>query len=261
MNTPSRGVLLFSFNNSLVDYNSIAVLNKKRIEHFYSLPVTIVSDSKIDSTAIVIEDESVSTRHYKKLGQAIFRNKSRFRALELSPYDETILLDVDYIVNTPLINNIWNGKSLKVSVSAIDITGLPIPSDTIKLANDSLPMYWATIICFNKKCLASQKFFRNWKYIVDNYKIYQELLKFPDQLRNDFAVTLALYKTTNYSLVTDFDLPVPIVTAFENQWLEFNKFLVCRDESTSLLCTSDVHVINKRGLLECLKHTEFSALL
>ena len=41
-----KGVLLFAFNNDIVDYYEMAVATAKRINHFLNLPVTIVTDEE-----------------------------------------------------------------------------------------------------------------------------------------------------------------------------------------------------------------------
>ncbi len=250
----NRGTLLFAFDNELVQYTQIAIHNKRRIEKHYKHEVVIVSDKKVDDTTLIVDSEiaASNSRHYRELGSASFKNTSRCNALDLTPFDETILLDVDYFVNTPTINKIWSGECLKMSKSAFDIVGKSLPKDVLTISEDSLKMYWATIVCFNKDTL-SQEFFKNWKELVENYSLYKKLFSLPNQLRNDFAVTLALYKTLDYTQNSLVDLPVSIPTAFENTNVDVrsNSFNVFLTSQSSVSIFSDLHIINKRSL-ECL---------
>ena len=247
----NRGTLLFAFDNELVQYTKIALYNKRRIEKHYRHEVVIVSDKKVDDTTIVIEADSAlsNSRNYLELGNASFRNSNRCNALDLTPFDETILLDVDYFVNTPTINRIWSGECLKVSRFAFDINNSFLPKDVLTISEDSLKMYWATIVCFSKDTL-SKEFFKNWKEVVANYDLYKKLFSLPNQLRNDFAITIALYKTLDYTQNSLVDLPVSIPTAFENtkvvlQQDSFDVFLLSQ---STVSIFSDLHIINKRSL-------------
>ena len=87
-NAKSRGVLLFAYNTDSVDYVKIAERAARLIEHNLKLPVTIITDMQSPQT-----NERIG---YKNGSQ--WFNGDRYRAYELSPYDETLLLDSDYLI-------------------------------------------------------------------------------------------------------------------------------------------------------------------
>jgi hypothetical protein len=98
-----KGVLLFAFNNDIVNYYEMAVATAKRANHFLGLPVTLVTDSEslpvkqsyqFDNIVMAPADKS------NKRDWGLWYNKGRYRAYQFSPYDETILLDTDYMVNS-----------------------------------------------------------------------------------------------------------------------------------------------------------------
>ena len=99
----TRGAILFAFNSPKYDYYAMAEHTAKRINHFLDMPVTIVTDesslaSKTDyefDKTVIIEPDRTNRRDW-----GIWINKGRYQAYELSPYDETLLLDVDYMVNS-----------------------------------------------------------------------------------------------------------------------------------------------------------------
>ena len=98
-----RGVLLFAFNSPKFNYYDMAVATAKRANHFLGLPVTLVTDEdslpkaptyKFDNVILTEPDKN------NKRDWGVWINKGRYRAYEFTPYDETILLDVDYVINS-----------------------------------------------------------------------------------------------------------------------------------------------------------------
>ena len=97
-----KGVLLFAHNGGGVDYLSMAAYAAARINKYLDLPVTLVTDSatlrpldyKFDHTVIV--DMDMPNWRDKNP----WHNTGRWRALQLTPYVDTLLLDVDYVVNS-----------------------------------------------------------------------------------------------------------------------------------------------------------------
>ena len=81
----------------------MAEYTAQRINHFLNLPVTLVTDeaSCASSTGytfdkvVKVEPDKNNNRDW-----GIWINKGRYQAYDLSPYDETLLLDVDYMVNS-----------------------------------------------------------------------------------------------------------------------------------------------------------------
>ena len=102
----SKGALLFAFNSPKYNYFEMAVATAKRINHFLDLPVTIVTDInsmpikqlyKFDNVVLTTGDKTNIREH------SMWLNKGRYRAYEFSPYDETILLDTDYMINSNVL--------------------------------------------------------------------------------------------------------------------------------------------------------------
>ena len=100
----SKGVLLFAFNNGTTDYFKMAIATANRAYEFLGLGTTVVTDSNtivenyshnLDNIIIVDSDSS-----NKNVDNQIWINKGRYQAYDLSPYDETLLLDTDYLINS-----------------------------------------------------------------------------------------------------------------------------------------------------------------
>ena len=96
MQEKSKGVILFAVNTDTVDYVKIAEQAARLIKHTLNLPTTIITDTGVTSA------KNVRTGH---AGGTQWKNGGRYRAYELSPYDETILIDSDYLqFDTSLLN-------------------------------------------------------------------------------------------------------------------------------------------------------------
>ena len=156
----TRGVILFAFNSPKYNYYEMAEYTAKRINHFLGLPVTLVTDEtslskdseySFDRIVLVEPDRS------NKRDWGIWINKGRYQAYEFSPYDETLLLDVDYMVNSD--------KVLKAFDTSVDFcchdttTFLMHPGAPQEvLSPHSFKTLWATVIAFKKTNRAKQIF-------------------------------------------------------------------------------------------------------
>ena len=105
----NRGVLLFAFNTEKFNYYEMAVSTAKRVNYFLGLPVTVVTDEdsitnqdyKFHNTIVTAPDKT------NRRDWGAWFNKGRFKAYQLSPYDETIVLDVDMLLLED-ISSWWN---------------------------------------------------------------------------------------------------------------------------------------------------------
>ena len=98
-----RGVLLFAHNNDTTDYYEMAVRTSKRINKFLDLPVSVVTNENTDISKYNYTFDNCYIEPANKSNikdKNIWINKDRFKAYSLSPYDETILLDTDYLINS-----------------------------------------------------------------------------------------------------------------------------------------------------------------
>ncbi len=189
----TRGALLFAFNNEKIDYYRMAVQTAKRINHFLNIPVTVVTDANVDEDSYsykfdkvikVVSDLSNSRE------EQIWINKGRYQAYELSPYEETLLLDTDYLINSNKISSLFNycddycfhdrAKYIMFKESGME-----------PLGPNSFLTYWATVMIF-KKTHRAKLLFDFIKMVQDNYTHYLTLHgSFSTQYRNDYALTIA----------------------------------------------------------------------
>lgn len=236
----SKGVVLLATNTDSVDYHAIAGRCEQLIEHYLKLPVTIIDAS----TKVTNRRLSVDTNEY-----VAWNNSGRYRAYELSPYDQTILLDSDYLVfddnllkildtvqdyNIVRYNNVLDGPSV----------------DTI--GPGGLNTLWATIISFNKTP-KSKLLFDLVGRIERNYNYYRDLYNIQESnFRNDYAFTIADNILNGYTQDNRNYLPWPIYTIskpIQSLQLQGNNLLLKTESSTVVLPKQSIHIMSKEYLL------------
>lgn len=272
----TRGVLIFAQNNSEIDYAKIALYAAMRVEEFLNVPVSLVTDSrdwllKSQPTAKSIFDRIITinsdTSQTKKFYDGTvssktltWKNLSRADCYELSPYDETLVIDSDYIISSSSLANIWNNnKDFLMYQDSFDLAQWRDDRSFRYLNQLSIPFYWATAFYF-KKTAPNKAFFDIVKYIKDNWSYYRALYNIDSSVfRNDFAFSIAmnlmgkdfagaLPGKMNY--VIDRDILIKIKdNAFQ--------FLVeKKNYSGEYVATKtvglDMHIMNKYSLTRCI---------
>jgi len=100
--TLTQGVLIFAFNNEATDYIAMAAWSAKNIRRHLNLPVAIVTDDPEAAAqhkfehVIVTAPDTGGSRHFADYGTTVtWHNAGRINAYELSPFDQTLVLDAD----------------------------------------------------------------------------------------------------------------------------------------------------------------------
>jgi hypothetical protein len=123
-----------------------------------------------------------------------WKNLTRSDCYELSPYDETLVIDSDYIISSNTLSNIWNNvNDFLIYQDSFDLAQWRDDSSFKYLNQTSIPFYWATAFYF-KKSPANQAFFDIIKYIKSNWSYYRSLYNIDSVVfRNDFAFSIAIH--------------------------------------------------------------------
>ena len=190
----SRGAILFAFNSPKYNYFEMAEYAAKRINHFLGLPVAIVTDEnslpenpKFNfDDIILVEADTTNNCEW-----GVWINKGRYQAYDLSPYDETLVLDVDYVVNSNKLNKLFElGTDFACHDSTEFLMQPNLPQEY--LSPISHKTLWATVIYF-KKTLRTKHIFNALEMVQKNYDHYANIHQFVNvSYRNDYALTLAL---------------------------------------------------------------------
>lgn len=233
----SRGVVLFAFNTNTVDYQKIAERASRLITHTLNLPVTIITEMSGPQT-----NSRLGYAH----GTQWF-NGDRYRAYELSPYDETLLLDSDYLI--------LDSSLLKILDTVEDYTIMTnnqnfSQSMTGNMGEISLNFVWATAVAF-KKTQRSKLLFNLIGRIQNDYQYYSKLYNLRrSNFRNDYAFAIADNILNGYTPSPG--IPWTMLTVEKTvKALEVkdNKIIVREEESAHVIPRQNIHVMDKQYLL------------
>lgn len=213
----STGILMYAHNNPEIDYIKIAVANAHLIKKNLKINnIALVTDTgtlkwakksigkkilKACFTTIITDDsnysESQNMRTYKDTAYHTkpvqFNNKNQHNAYYQSPFDETLIIDCDYLILSDKLNSVWGSNyDLMISSSATSLSGLEIDKPFID--QYSIKLFWATVIYF-RKTEATQMFFSMKEQVKNNYDYYKTLYTLPRHLyRNDFSTSIAIHE-------------------------------------------------------------------
>ena len=175
----SRGIVAFAQNTETTDYIAIANRTLKLASKTLGIPYTIISsDTDYDNNRYDIDS-----------GQFVkWRNAGRHNVYDLSPYDETICIDADYLVLDQSLANIFDVDfDYLLTRNCMGVT-----QEFPKLMGpNSLPYVWATVFAF-RKTTKSRLFFSLIGRIEKNYSYYRTLFNVEARnFRNDYAFAMA----------------------------------------------------------------------
>lgn len=270
----TTGALIFAHNNTGVDYTRLAVFCAKRVKKYLDIPVSIATDNvkwltnnypdhPFDQVIEVQAEQSATKLFYdgtlsnKKLE---WRNGTRFRAYDITPYEKTLVLDSDMLICSDKLKHALNRDApLQLYKESFDLTGWRDPAPYIRINPYSIPFYWATV-CIFKKDPVVEAFFNLVSYIKQNWMYFRVLysIEMP-HFRNDFAFSIAIH-IMNGKMEGEFATVIPgklnyiedrdVLLSANGSTLKFllqkkdrlGEYLVAKTEGI------DVHVMNKISL-------------
>ena len=225
----SRGFVIFAVNNDRVNYLRLAIVCATLIKkHMPNENICLITDEhsnyeKIDLTlyfndVVFLPSEEkrlfenkrkyLDTQYYAV--EAEFKNSARNSVYDLSPYDETILIDSDYLVCSNTLSKCWDSTNdLMISKSAIDLFHYTLNGPEHRLNDYGIKMYWATIIYF-KKSHQNELLFGLVEHIKNNWEFYKLVYGFPGHLyRNDYSFSIAIHILNGFSETSNIAMELP----------------------------------------------------
>lgn len=272
----SKGVLIFAYNSKL-DYVSIATIAARLVKKYLNLPVTLVTNVT-DADYTVFDDvifrgldqnEFHRTFWFKGSKEKMpWHNQNRSSAYELSPYDQTLLIDADYLMfNNSLAQLFDTDLEFACFDDVLDISGNGTLAAGARVGTPGIPMQWATVVYFTK-CPLAEYVFSMMQTIREQYSYYSELYNFNNVLyRNDFALSIALQALSGYGTKTFNAIPGALITANTGtELLEIrpdNELVFVwtgadKKSHVTKIKNTNIHIMNKRnmsdpGILEQLR--------
>lgn len=275
-----HGALIFAQNNAAIDYTKLAIFAAKQVIKHLQLPVTLVTDNAewlnkaypesadLFDKIIVIDAEYDKKIQEKKFydGSLSFqkfewKNHSRVQAYELTPYDKTLVIDSDYIINSSILKEAFNNDyEFQIYRESFDLAGWRDTAPFIRINQNSILFYWATAFVFEKTPV-TEAFFNLVTHIRHNWEYYRILYGIDAAAyRNDFAFSIAIYIMNGNKDDNQFAMPLPGTMAYITDRDLLVKmvdtkmqFLVEKESyrgEYTLVKTKDidVHVMNKQSL-------------
>lgn len=264
----SKGILIFAYNSKL-NYIDIATVAAKLAKKHLGLPVSLVTDTTdVDQTVfdkVIVQNLTTasSTRLFKyadgKKDITEWHNTNRSNAYDLSPYDQTLLIDADYLMFNNSLGKLFDTNLEFACYDTVhEISGWTGLQSTARVGYPGLHMQWATVVYFTKNKLA-ESIFSFMHTIKKNYNYYSTVYNFTTELfRNDFTLSIALQSLTGYSRSNFTAIPGQLITANTGidllevrptgelifGWTHKEKMCVTRIKDTN------VHIMNKRTITE-----------
>lgn len=279
-----KGFLLLAFNNTELDYTKMAcccaLSIKSHLEYNHTTLVTDensanwmtkslsqdVIDKAFDKIKITTHPPKSNERnHYDSPWTKFktpFLNLNRSNAYDFSPYEETILIDVDYLIMSNSLDLVWGiEEDLLINKDASTLRHEKFHAKNIRLHKAGINMYWATLIYF-KKTKLTEILFNLTEFIKDNYSFYKHLYKFPGRLyRNDYSFSIAIHILNGFlenNNIKSFPIPTLKTMDQKDDIVEVSKdniLFLCHDPKKQWdnilvnLKNADVHIMNKRSFI------------
>jgi len=205
----TKGIVLFAQNNSEIDYVKIATYAARQAQKYLQVPVSIITDSPdwlrtsqpdhpFDKIIGIHQPNEVQRKQFfdGKLSSTRldWKNFARNQAYELSPYDITLVIDSDFIINSDVLKTAFDKDvDFQIYSQSIDLAGWRSNQEFERINPQSIDFYWATVFVFKKNPLM-ESFFNLIAYIKTNWNYFRKLYNIEGVLfRNDYAFSIAIH--------------------------------------------------------------------
>ena len=242
-----QGVLLFCFDTEHTRYHKILERCVRLVKKNISKNITVVTNFdtfRKMSPMGFIEYNLIEPELGNTLNGKAWNNIDRHMAYELSPYDTTLVMDIDYFCFSDNLKNLFNTEyDFLVPDTAHDLSGR---NSFNQRRWSMIPMVWATVLLFKKNDKV-RKIFDTVKYIKKNYSYFTEMYRiYSKNLRNDYLFAMALQQINGFVGYEKMPFALPTLPP-GCKVVEINdKGLAWRyNDQISYVEDQDVHVLNK----------------
>lgn len=265
----SKGVLVFARNNGKIDYIKQAAFLAKRVTEFLNLPTSVVTDDMeqvpVDHPfdKVIIADsimQNTLRTFFDGSGsqKAEFKNDTRTCAYDLSPYEETLILDTDVVICNDIFTQCFQQPyDFLIYNDSYDITDTNRLDEFKRISETSIDFYWATCVFFRKTSV-TKIFFDLLQHIQSNWLHYNKVYRTNSHYyRNDFSFSIAIHIMNGFTK-GDFAKEMPGVLYYatdKNVLLEIDNtnLLILTDKNIPLrIKRANVHTMNKFSLNRCI---------
>lgn len=280
------GILLIAYNNGKIDYEKLALISARCVKlYMTNNHVTLLTDQPtfealkkelppelaaktFDHVIIdnVTHERNTRTHRDSPWNEFTtqFNNKNKHSIFNKSPYEKTLMIDVDYLIGNDTLDAIFNTDSeVAMYKQAISVRNYRPRIWEQKLHPDGIDMWWSTAVYWRSDSELAKLFFGVWEHVKENYNYYKWLYKFPGVLfRTDYAVSIAVHILNGHrhgNLIHELPGKVMLFSEQIDDIADFKKIndmlLVCPDPKelwkniASRIKNENVHVMNKMAIL------------
>jgi hypothetical protein len=194
----AKGVLIHAFGNEGIDYYLLADGAAKLARKHLNLPIAVITDKPyaIKEADYLIEASSeIQQQRTLRNLKYNYQNDTRVHSYELTPFDQTLLIDSDYLMFGDECEW-WFWTEYDFIAPTMIIT--PGRGAETKYIYNGIIQAWATTVYFRKSEYA-ENVFKHWKMIQDNYEYYRNVMNVYGNYRNDYSLSAALHATNGYT--------------------------------------------------------------
>jgi hypothetical protein len=260
----TRGALIFAFNNEHIDYVAMAAWSARNIHRHLGIPVCVVTDSDSIRTdyefdqVIAAAPQGSNWRNFGDIPQpCTWYNGNRVDAYALSPWDQTLVLDADYVVASDQLSCLWQvDQDFLAHRWAWEVTGVDGFEQNNFFGLHRMPMSWATVMMFRRSHQA-ELMFGCMNMIRANWDHYRHLYGVTTSTyRNDIALSIAMSIMDGHTLTWP-TIPWPLTsvnTSHKVTQLSQDQYRVeysnSRSQTRWITLQQDFHAMGKRHLGE-----------
>ncbi len=219
----SKGILIFAHNNGQVNYGKMAYITAMYAKKNLEVPVSLITDRgtkrwMIDQDNIPVEevfdqiiipneinfDENQNRRYYDgslEYKKGTFKNGYRASAYDLSPYDQTLVIDVDLLIVNDYLKHVWEDEDSDFMINRVsfDLSRDRNLYEFQYVSDHGIDFFWATAFYF-KKTNWTKRFFDLCQHIMENYEYYRFVYRINNSLmRNDYIFSIAIHIMGGFS--------------------------------------------------------------
>lgn len=254
------GAVIFAVNNDTIDYVSMAAWNAQNIRRHLGLPVCLISD-QLDSRfdQVITIDTGASTpsqRYFEDFDKNVeWHNQTRCDVFDLSPWDQTLVLDADYVVASSQLRVLFDCSSdFTCYDRAWDVMTGHLCDELNHYGRYRIPMAWATVMMFRKTSVTHQ-LFQCMSMVRDNWLHYRDLYDFGrSRYRNDYALSIALNIMSGHTMKYN-AIPWKLMTALPSTRLDKigqDQYRFEKSNRYVTLSDTDFHAMGKKHLGEAI---------
>ena len=261
----SKGILAFAQGQSFL---KLALYQLVQLRKISDIDVDYIVDENAEACSeyqqlvdlgatLIVANSPTQSRNYDL--SAEWKNLGRDKALKLSPWDKTLLVDVDYIIQSTASLDLLEADLPLVCAAWHHCFDQEFILDHATIGRHAIKMLWATLVWFDKGP-DSQQMFDRWSEVLKHLKWRKEYYGFHSSLvRNDYALSIAVHElgqeSSKHIAVAPYSqMAIPPWCTYTVDDDGLTVLSTTADKPLQILNLSglDFHALNKNNLLEVL---------